>query len=143
MRLRSGAVLPLVLLGLLVIAAVSFAMSFRVTLDVMAARSALSFAQAQALAAAGLALAVEEQQAALTAGEEPPTTHGPWPHYAVDATVTASLAGLIVVSTPDDASAPVTVPAISLTATATSGSATASAAVTIYFTPALGVLTRR
>ena len=120
MRLRSGAVLPLVLLGLLVIAAVSFAMSFRVTLDVMAARSALSFAQAQALAAAGLALAVEEQQAALTAGEEPPTTHGPWPHYAVDDTVTASLAGLIVVSTPDDAS--VTVPAISLTAMATSGS---------------------
>ena len=102
MRLRSGAVLPLVLLGLLVIAAVSFAMSFRVTLDVMAARSALSFAQAQALAAAGLALAVEEQQAALTAGEEPPTTHGPWPHYAVDATVTASLAGLIVEEGPPD-----------------------------------------
>jgi hypothetical protein len=38
----AGAVLPLVLLALLVIAAASFAMSFKVTLDAMAARSALT-----------------------------------------------------------------------------------------------------
>ena len=61
----SGAVLPLVLLALLVIAAASFAMSFKVTLDAMAARSALTAAQAHAQAAGGLALAGAEHAAAL------------------------------------------------------------------------------
>ncbi|HLU82150.1 MAG TPA: hypothetical protein VKZ43_02000 [Trueperaceae bacterium] len=143
MRRLRGAVLPLVLLALLLIAAAAFAMSFRVTLDVMAARSALASAQAQALAAAGLSLAVAEHRAAVVAGAEPPSGHGPWPHFGVDATVSSNQAGFVTVTPGGGPPEGVSVPAVTLTATATSGSATAHAAVTLYFAPELRVLTRR
>lgn len=146
MRRPSGAVLPLVLLALLVMAAVSFAMSFRVTLDAMAARSALSHSLAHAQAAAGLALAVAEQHAAALGGVEPPVGHGPWPQHAVLATVTVAASGAVAVPAtdpPSDTAEAVTAPVLTLKATATVGAATATALVTLYFTPAVGVLVRR
>lgn len=141
MRQDQGAVLPLVLLAMLVIAAASFAMSFKVTLDVMAARSALSAAQAHAQAAGGLALAVAEHQSALLAGNEPPTGHGPWPQHGVLATVTVAPAGAVSLPGTDEPAE--SVPAVTLIATATVGRATATTRVTLIFAPALSVLARR
>ncbi|HET8986003.1 MAG TPA: hypothetical protein VFN03_09615, partial [Trueperaceae bacterium] len=141
-----GAVLPLVLLALLVIAAASFAMSFKVTLDAMAARSALSAAQAHAQAAGGLALAVAEHQAAVEGGTQPPPDHGPWPEHGISAFVRVTAVG--VVETPGSETAGTEVPdgpvpVVTMVATATVGRATATTEATIVFLPSLAVLGRR
>jgi len=141
MKRGPGTVLPLVLLALLVIAAGSFALSFKVTLDAMAARSTLAAALAHAQAAGGLALAVAEHQAAVVAGVEPATSHGPWPQHAILATVTAAATLPVGLPESDDPTEPVT--AVTLTATATVGRATATTLVTLYFAPSLRVLARR
>jgi|SRR5690606_17008910 len=141
MRRAPGAVLPLVLTVLLIIAAASFAMSFKVTLDTLAARSALTAAQARAQAAAGLALAVAERHAAVAAGSKPSPAHGPWPQHGVAATVSVTEAGTLAVPAGDGALETVTV--VRLDARATVGSATAAVGVTLYFGPELVVLERR
>lgn len=137
-RSDSGAVLPMVLLGLLVVAAATFALSFKATLDTMAARSSLSAAVAQAQASGALALAVAERHDAASAGQEPPPTHGPWPQYGVDATVSVAAAGMVPVTGSTELHAVAT-----LTATAVVGRATAITAATVYFAPAPVVLWRR
>jgi hypothetical protein len=141
MKRATGAILPLVLLALLVIAAASFALSFKVTLDALAARSALSAALAHAQAAGGLALAVAEHDAAREDGREPPPELGPWPALGIVATVEVTPAGFIDSPGPDDASDPE--PAVTLVATATVGRATATSEVTLVFLPTLRVLSRR
>lgn len=145
MRHASGAVLPLVLLALLVIAAASFAMSFKVTLDAMAARSALSAAQAHAQAAGGLALAVAEHRAALEGGTQPPPAHGPWPEHGISASVRVTDGGVVEApgsATPDPEAPDGPVPVVTMTATATVGRATATTDATLVFLPSLAVLGR-
>src|SRR5690606_4212771 len=100
MTSTKGAVLPLVLMALLVVAAAAFAMSFRVTLDSMAARSAMSATMARAQAAGALALGVAELQAAVAVGTEVLASYGPWSEYGVEGTLSVAVAGVVTAPEP-------------------------------------------
>lgn len=126
-----GAVLPLVLFVLLAVAAVTFAMSVRVTMDTVAARSVLAAVEAEAQAEGALALAVAEQVAAFAEGSASPATHGPWPELDIVATVAVVLPR------------PATPSVVELVATAVVGSATARTTLTIDLHDGITVLARR
>lgn len=94
---RPGFVLVAVLAGLLLLAAISFALLFLTTLDTLAARSAqravIEEAQLQGALDVAVALLVS---AAASGGESPPGSElGPWPEHGLAARV--ALVGL-----PDD-----------------------------------------
>lgn len=137
MRAPRGAVLPLVLMTLLLVGAAAFAMSFRVTLDSLAARSAVAAAGAKAQAAGALALGVATLSDSLAAGLEPPGSFGPWPEHGITGTVQVSVVGAVTLE-PDG-----TASVYSLVATATAGRATAETEVVLYAAPEVRVVYRR
>ena len=129
--------LPLVLMTLLLVGAAAFAMSFKVTLDALAARSAVSAAAARAQAAGAIALGVLALDASFAAGLEPQGSLGPWPEHGVTGTVLVAAVGAVALEPEGTASV------YSLVATATAGRATAQAEVVLYAAPELHVVYRR